>query len=62
MTVFKGIGVLIFMYSLYAIYAGEVYAKDKWSGRTIRKADEPKYYWGVIVTYFVLSFACYFLF
>lgn len=62
MTLFKGIGVLVFIYTLYAVYTGEVFARDKWTGRMFRKADEPKYYWAVIVIYFGLSIACYFFF
>jgi hypothetical protein len=62
MGAFQGVGVLIFLYTLYSVFIGEVYAKDKASGRTVRKSDEPGYYWIIIVIYFGLSFACYFYF
>ncbi len=62
MSPFKGIGVLVFLYTFYCLFTGEVYAKDKASGRTVYKADEPGNYWTVIVIYFGLSIACFFFF
>lgn len=62
MSPFKGIGVLVFFYTVYCVFTGEVYAKDKWSGRTVYKADEPGQYWTIIFIYFGLSIACFFFF
>ncbi|GJM04042.1 MAG: hypothetical protein DHS20C09_00330 [marine bacterium B5-7] len=62
MSPFKAIGVMIFLYTVYCLFTGEVYAKDKASGRTFYKADEPKSYWTIIVIYFCLSIACFFFF
>lgn len=62
MSAFKGIGILVFLYTFYCLFTGEVYAKDKASGRTVYKAEEPGYYWTIIVIYFVLSAACFFFF
>jgi len=62
MDPFKGIGILLFMYTVYCLFTGEVFAKDKAWGRTIYKVDEPKGYWLIIIIYFGLSIACYFFF
>ncbi|MBL1141531.1 MAG: hypothetical protein HND53_05800 [Proteobacteria bacterium] len=62
MSAFKGIGVLVFIYTVYCVFKGNVYAKDKASGRTVIRADEPKYYWSIIIIYFGLSIACFFFF
>jgi hypothetical protein len=62
MGAFKGIGILVFLYTFYCLFTGEVYAKDKASGRTVIRADEPGYYWTIIVIYFGLSIACFFFF
>jgi len=62
MGAFKGIGILLFLYTTYCLFTGNVFAKDKASGRTIYKADEPGTYWTVIVIYFALSIACFFFF
>lgn len=29
MSAFKGIGILVFLYTFYCLFTGEVYAKDK---------------------------------
>ena len=62
MGMFKGIGVLVFLYSVYCLFTGEVYAKSGASGRTVYKAEEPGSYWTIVVIYFGLSIACYFFF
>lgn len=56
MSVFKGIGILVFLYTFYCLFTGEVYVKDKASGRTVCKADEPGYYWAIIVISLLLCF------
>ncbi len=62
MGAFKGIGLLVFVYTAYCLFTGKVYAKDGASGRTVYKADEPRDYWVIIVIYFGLSVACLFFF
>lgn len=37
MSVFGGLGILLFCYTLYSLYTREVYAKDRHTGRTISK-------------------------
>jgi hypothetical protein len=54
---FKGLGILVAAYTLWAIIDGKVYAKSGVWGRHIVKADEPRYYWVVIVIYAGLSVA-----
>lgn len=52
---FKALGILVAIYTLYAISQGAVYAKSGVSGNTISKTDSPKYFWVVIVIYAFLS-------
>lgn len=59
---FKVLGVVVFLYTLYSSYIGEVYIKDKTSGRTVFRAEEKGYFWAVIVCYFGLSLALFFIF
>jgi hypothetical protein len=54
---FKMLGVLVGLYTLYAGFRGEVYAKSGPSGRTVSRWDSPRYFWTVIVIYAGLSAA-----
>ncbi|HEX5755100.1 MAG TPA: hypothetical protein VFY12_01940 [Arenimonas sp.] len=54
---FKLLGVIVGLYTAYAATQGEVYAKHRAWGRSIRKDEEPKYFWTVIVIYTALSIA-----
>ena len=56
---FKGLGVLVALYTLWAAYDGKVYAKQSGlrGGRTIVRAEEPRYFWAVIVIYGGLAVA-----
>jgi len=54
---FKGIGVLVAIYTIYAISRGEVFARSGLWGNTISKTESPKYFWMVIVVYSLLSIA-----
>lgn len=54
---FKLIGVVVALYTLYAVMRGEVYAKDGPGGRTVSRLKSPEYFWMVIVTYGALSVA-----
>jgi len=56
-VVFKILGVLIGLYTLYAAIHGEVYAKSGAWGRTISRVDSPEYFWVVITIYAGLSVA-----
>ena len=62
MSGFKILGIVVFLYTLYSSFVGEVYAKDKISGRTINRSEEKTYFWAVIACYFGLSLALYFIF
>lgn len=48
---FKTLGVIVIIYSLYAAVSGKVYAKDGASGRLFTREEFPKYFWVVIVIY-----------
>ena len=48
---FSGLGVAVLTYVLYAVGTGEVYAKDRWSGRKVLRTDSPGYFWVVISIY-----------
>ena len=45
------------IYTLYAAQRGEVYAKHRAWGRTIRRSEEPRYFWAVIGVYALLATA-----
>jgi hypothetical protein len=54
---FTVIGALLALYTLYATISGAVYAKSGLSGRTVTKAQSPRYFWTVIAIYAGLSIA-----
>jgi hypothetical protein len=54
---FKLLGVLLAMYTLYSALRGEVYAKQRAWGLTFRRTEEPRWFWTVIVIYAGLSVA-----
>lgn len=56
-SLFKGLGVLLAIYTIYALSQGEVYAKSGAWGKTISQTDSPKYFWAVIAIYALLSAA-----
>jgi hypothetical protein len=55
--VFKVLGLLVAVYTLYAAVNGAVYARSGPWGRTILREEEPRYFWTVIVIYLGLSVA-----
>jgi hypothetical protein len=54
---FKALGALVALYTIYAAASGEVYAKSGTGGRTVSRQDSPGYFWAVIGIYAGLSFA-----
>ncbi len=54
---FKGLGILIAIYTAYAISQGEVFAKSGIWGNTVSKTESPGYFWAVITVYALLSIA-----
>ena len=54
---FKMLGVLVGLYTLYAAMNGKVYAKSGAWGRTVSRVDSPEYFWVVIAIYAGLSVA-----
>jgi hypothetical protein len=59
---FKLIGVLLALYTLFAALKGEVYARSRAWGRTITKAETPAYFWVVIGIYAALSVSLFVIF
>lgn len=59
---FKVLGVLVAIYTVYAAVNGRVYAKSGPSRRTISRQNSPEYFWVVIVIYAGLSVALLFVF
>lgn len=59
---FKLLGTLVGLYTVFAAVRGEVYAKSGVWGRRISKAQEPVYFWSVIVIYGALSIALFTIF
>lgn len=54
---FRLLGVVVALYTVYAVMRGEVRAKDGPGGRTVSRVKAPEYFWMVIVTYAALSVA-----
>ena len=54
---FKMLGILVGLYTLYAAMNGKVYAKSGAWGRTVSRVDSPEYFWVVIAIYAGLSVA-----
>ena len=54
---FKMLGVLVGLYTLYAAINGEVYAKSDAGGRIVSRVASPEYFWVVIAIYAGLSVA-----
>jgi hypothetical protein len=54
---FKVLGVLVAIYTLYAASKGEVFAKSGPWGRSVSRAESPRYFWVVIAIYGALSLA-----
>lgn len=54
---FKVLGIVVIIYTLYAAYTGNVYAKSGIASRTVKKEESPEYFWIVVVIYFGLGIA-----
>jgi len=54
---FKMLGLILGLYTLYAAVTGEVYAKSGAWGRTASRAESPEYFWVVISIYTSLALA-----
>jgi len=54
---FKSLGILVCLYTAYAAFSGEVYAKSGAWGRTVSRQDSPEYFWVVIFIYGCLGTA-----
>jgi hypothetical protein len=54
---FKMLGALLALYTVYAAFGGKVYAKSGPRGRTVSRAHSPEYFWAVIAVYAGLSAA-----
>lgn len=54
---FKGLGILVAVYTLYAISQGEAFAKSGAWGNTISRANSPKCFWMLIAVYALMSVA-----
>jgi hypothetical protein len=54
---FKALGLVVSLYSAWAVLDGRVYAKHRWGGRYIVRSEEPQYFWVVVAIYAGLSVA-----
>jgi hypothetical protein len=56
---FKLLGIIVAVYTLWAAFDGQVYAKTRGfaGARIVSKDDEPRYFWVVIAIYGGLSIA-----
>ena len=56
-SLFKGLGVLLAIYTIYATSQGEVFVKSGPWGKTLSRTDSPRYFWVVIAIYALLIVA-----
>jgi hypothetical protein len=54
---FKALGVLVLAYSVYAAANGQIYAKARWRGRLVSRAETNGYFWAVVACYACLGVA-----
>lgn len=54
---FKALGALVLAYTGYAVAVGEVYAKARWHGRQVSRAESAGYFWIVVACYACLGAA-----
>lgn len=59
---FKVLGVVVGLYTLYSAFSGSVYAKSGPGGNAVSRQESPKYFWVVIAIYAGLSAALLFFF
>ena len=59
---FKLLGALLALYTIYAAARGEVVAKAGPGARTVMRDESPRYFWCVIIIYAGLALALAFLF
>ncbi len=59
---FKALGLVVAVYTAWAAMHGEVFAKHRAWGRTVRREETPKYFWAVIAVYALLALALAFVF
>lgn len=54
---FKLLGIAVLIYVVYAIATGTVFAKSGMSGRSVSRAESPRYFWIVVGIYAALGVA-----
>lgn len=54
---FKMLGALLGLYTLYAAVTGVVYAKSGVWGKTVSRTESPRYFWVVLAIYGCLALA-----
>ena len=59
---FKLLGALLALYTIYPVARGEVVAKSGPGARTVLRSESPRYFWCVIAIYTGLALALIFLF
>jgi hypothetical protein len=56
-VMFRLFGIAVLVYTGFAVWRGEVFAKAGWRGRMISRIGSPQYFWTVIVLYAGLGIA-----
>ncbi|HTO50278.1 MAG TPA: hypothetical protein VML91_21760 [Burkholderiales bacterium] len=54
---FKLLGVVVFAYVGYSLYAGRTFAKAGIGGRWLRRGEQPFGYWSTLAVYSLLATA-----
>ncbi len=55
--IFKALGIILVIYTVFAANAGSVYAKRGVMGHSVEREDSPTYFWLVIGCYAALAIA-----
>ncbi len=49
------LGAALAAYATWSIGRGEVYARDGWWGRNVRRDDRPRAFWSAVACWFALA-------
>lgn len=61
MSLIDFLGLGLAGYGVYGVLSGQVYAKDKWSGRYVFRREQPGYFYLVCACYVVVGVGIFFV-
>lgn len=54
---YKLLGVVLMIYTVFSMFQGEIYAKSGVWGNVVERTKHPVYFWTVVLIYLALSLA-----